>query len=139
MRPRTRRYQKRQVKKDKARDILKARLMYVVMALVLFLSFAQYNLVRVALTPVAEPEQRVTDLPYDEPVRGNIYDKNNVLLATTLNVKSLYADPKHVIDSDEAVTKLSEVLPELDAQKIRQRLNKSHLRFVWLKRHLTPE
>lgn len=139
MRPRTRRNHKRQVRKDKSRDILKARLMYVVMALVLFLGFAEYSLLRVALTPVAEPEQRVTDLPYDEPVRGNIYDKNNVLVATTLSVKSLYADPKHVIDADEAVTKLSEVLPELDAQKIRKRLSKSHLRFVWLKRHLTPE
>lgn len=140
MHPRTRRYQKRHhQKKDKARDQLKSRLMYVVTALVLFLGFAQYSMVKVALTPVAEPEQRVTDMPYEKPTRGNIYDRNKVLLATTLTIQSLYADPKHIIDVDEVVTKLSHLLPELDAEKIRDRLTKKHMRFVWLKRHLTPE
>lgn len=74
----------------------------------------------------------------DAPRRGNIYDRNGVLLATSLEIMSLYADPKEVMDVKEVVYKLSKVLPELDASDIQTQLKRPG-RFVWLKRRLTPE
>jgi cell division protein FtsI (penicillin-binding protein 3) len=70
--------------------------------------------------------------------RADITDRNGALLATTLATASLYADPRIVPDAKRAATRLARVLPDLDRTKILTKL-KSRRRFVWIKRHLTPE
>lgn len=70
--------------------------------------------------------------------RADIVDRNGVLLATSLATASLYADPKLVIDPQEATAKLVQVLPELDRQALLASL-KEDKRFVWIKRNLTPK
>ncbi|HYE51680.1 MAG TPA: penicillin-binding protein 2 [Azospirillaceae bacterium] len=69
--------------------------------------------------------------------RGDIVDRNGVLLATSLATASLYADPKLVIDAEEAARKLAAVLPDLDYKTILASL-RDDKRFVWIKRNLTP-
>ena len=69
--------------------------------------------------------------------RGDIVDRNGVLLATTLETPSLFADPKQVLDPKDAAQKLASVLPDVDAAELQQRLS-SGKSFVWVKRHLTP-
>lgn len=69
--------------------------------------------------------------------RANIVDRNGVLLATSLETSSLFANPRHVLDRREAATKLAEALPELSAAEIFRNLS-SNRSFVWLRRHLTP-
>jgi len=71
------------------------------------------------------------------PIRADIVDRNAMLLATTLDSPSLYADPHQILDAREATRALSTVLPELDPAKIYAELT-SAKSFVWLKRHLTP-
>jgi cell division protein FtsI (penicillin-binding protein 3) len=70
--------------------------------------------------------------------RADIVDRNGVLLATSLPMASLYANPKHVLDHEQAADKLAKVLPDLDRATILKRLNFEGS-FVWLHRNLTPE
>ncbi|OYQ32401.1 penicillin-binding protein [Niveispirillum lacus] len=70
-------------------------------------------------------------------VRADIVDRNGVLLATSLHTASLFADPKLILDANEAVQHLTRVLPELDPVALMADL-KSDKRFVWIKRNLSP-
>ncbi len=70
--------------------------------------------------------------------RADIVDRNGVLLATNLETASLYANPREVLDADEAAFKLTRLLPELGYAKVLAKL-KSGRSFVWLKRNLTPK
>lgn len=70
--------------------------------------------------------------------RPDIVDRNGRLLATDLEVPSLYADPMIVIDRDEVVEKLATVLPDIDSAKLRAALGDKQRRFEWVRRGLSP-
>ena len=70
--------------------------------------------------------------------RPDIVDRNGALLATDIDMISLYADPRRIIDADEAVEKLASVIPNLDWSETHKRLQ-SKAAFQWLKRQLTPK
>lgn len=70
-------------------------------------------------------------------IRAEITDRNGIILATTLQAASLYADPALIIDPAEAAAALTTVLPELDYDQLVAELSTDR-RFVWLKRGLTP-
>ncbi len=69
--------------------------------------------------------------------RPDLVDRNGVTLATDINTASLFAEPKRIVDVDEAVEQLASVLPDLDVEHAHRRLT-SKAGFVWLKRELTP-
>ncbi|MDJ0931146.1 MAG: penicillin-binding protein 2 [Breoghania sp.] len=69
--------------------------------------------------------------------RPDLVDRNGELLASDIKAPSLYAEPRKILDVDEAIDKLSSVLPELGSDAVRRRLD-SNAGFVWLKRELTP-
>jgi len=64
--------------------------------------------------------------------RGNIYDRNRNQLATNIQVESVYADPKSVIDQDNTARILANVL-KLNPRTVLKKL-KSDRHFVWIKR-----
>src|SRR5579871_1072782 len=70
--------------------------------------------------------------------RPDILDRNGEILATDVKAPSLYAEPRKLIDVDEAVELLTAVLPDVDATELRERLA-SKRGFVWLKREISPE
>ncbi|WP_421592742.1 peptidoglycan D,D-transpeptidase FtsI family protein [Shinella sp. M27] len=70
--------------------------------------------------------------------RPNIVDRNGLLLATDLNMVSLYAEPRRIIDADEVVEKLALVVPNLDWSETHKKL-RSQSAFQWLRRQLTPK
>jgi len=70
--------------------------------------------------------------------RADIYDRNGVLLATTLKMASLYADPKFIQGPDEAAQGLVKIFPNLSYGDVLQKLQ-SDKRFIWIKRNLTPD
>jgi len=70
--------------------------------------------------------------------RPDVLDRNGEILATDVRVPSLYAEPRRLIDVDEAVELLTADLTDLDAPELRERLS-SKRGFVWLKRDITPE
>ena len=69
--------------------------------------------------------------------RADIVDRNGVLLATTLETPSLFANPKQVANPQEAARKIVSVLPDLSEGEVLAKLT-SDKSFVWLKRRLTP-
>jgi len=70
--------------------------------------------------------------------RPDILDRNGEIIATDVKSPSLFAEPRKLIDVDEAVELLTATLPDLDANEVRERLS-SKRGFVWLKREITPE
>ena len=107
----------------------------------MFLGFALIGvrLFSVALMSTAEPEYTYQASSGEaHALRGKIYDAQGQVIATTLKVKSLFADPHHIMDVDEVVQKLEQALPDLSNEVLRAKLKKNS-RFVWLKRHLTPQ
>jgi cell division protein FtsI (penicillin-binding protein 3) len=69
--------------------------------------------------------------------RPDILDRNGEILATDLKTPSLFAEPRRIIDPDEATELLAGVLPDLDSREVRDRLA-SKRGFAWLKRDITP-
>ncbi|MDG4575626.1 MAG: penicillin-binding protein 2 [Defluviicoccus sp.] len=69
--------------------------------------------------------------------RGDIVDRNGVLLATSLPTASLFADPKEVLDPRAASAALAQVFPSLDRNWLLSMLTHDS-RFVWLRRNLNP-
>ncbi len=69
--------------------------------------------------------------------RGDIKDRNGLVLATTLITNSLYADSRIIIDAEEAAEKLASVLSGFKKEYFLKKLT-SGKSFVWLARHLTP-
>lgn len=112
-------------------------LLIVLLALSGFM-FTGVNLVWLSMVPVDEPVNKFARINQVMPSRGDIYDRNGVLLATTLKVRSLYADPKMMLDVNESLMKLAIAIPSLDFEKLEPRLQNKKRRFVWLKRKLTP-
>ncbi len=70
--------------------------------------------------------------------RPNIIDRNGEVLATDLNMVSLYAEPRRIVDADEVVEKLDTVIPGLNWAETHKRL-RSDSGFQWLQRQITPK
>jgi cell division protein FtsI (penicillin-binding protein 3) len=71
--------------------------------------------------------------------RPDIVDRHGRLLATDRAVSSLFADPQILLDIDEAVEKVTAVLPRIDSAELRKSLADKSRRFAWVARGLTPE
>jgi cell division protein FtsI (penicillin-binding protein 3) len=69
--------------------------------------------------------------------RPDIVDRNGEVLATDVKTVSVFAEPRNIIDKDEAVELLTAVLPDLDARELREKLG-TKKGFVWVKREITP-
>lgn len=83
-----------------------------------------------AATVVAEAEPKV--------LRGEIRDRNNQLMATTVEVHSLWVNPSLIWDADEVYDGLVAEFPELARTNLKERLADPSRKFVWVKRGLTP-
>ncbi|HYP57600.1 MAG TPA: penicillin-binding protein 2 [Beijerinckia sp.] len=70
--------------------------------------------------------------------RPDILDRNGEVLATDVKVMSVFAEPRRIIDKDEAVELLTAVLPDVDARELREKLG-SRKGFIWVKRAITPK
>ena len=96
------------------------------------------QLTRLTLFPKPD-EGKIPITQQDRLPRPDIIDRNGVLLATDVAVASLFADPRKIIDIDEAVELLTATVPDLDAKSLRAKLSQPGRAFVWLKRQVTPE
>ncbi|MDR1031681.1 MAG: penicillin-binding protein 2 [Holosporales bacterium] len=70
-------------------------------------------------------------------VRADLFDRNGMILATSLPTVSVYANAKDVINIGEAVEGLRKIFKDLNFRKVKQSLE-SGKRFIWVKRHITP-
>ncbi len=95
------------------------------------------------LPPLPDPNA-TADAPAAEPVRdtgphprATITDRNGEILAVSLPTAGVYANPKEMIDPDEAAVKLKSVLPSLDLATVKARLH-TEKQFAWIARGITP-
>jgi len=70
--------------------------------------------------------------------RPDIVDRNGMILATDVRAPSLFAEPRRIIDLDEATELITAVLPDLDAVELRDRLSTKR-GFIWVKREISPK
>jgi cell division protein FtsI (penicillin-binding protein 3) len=70
--------------------------------------------------------------------RPDLLDRNGEILATDVKTMSVFAEPRRIIDKDEAVELITAVLPDIDAKELRERLG-SKKGFVWVKRQVTAK
>jgi len=70
--------------------------------------------------------------------RGDIRDRNGILLATSLPTASVYADPREIIDPERAADKLAALFTDLNRDRLAAKLAGAG-RFVWIRRNLIPE
>jgi len=82
----------------------------------------------------SKQHKRTITLP---PHRGNIYDRKGEILATSVKVHSIYADPRRISNFKHAANRLSRIL-KIESYKLRQNLKKKKF-FVWIKRKVSPD
>ena len=70
--------------------------------------------------------------------RGIITDRNGKVLATSVPVKILHADPKLILDPFETAEKLAPLLPNWTEERLLERFAKK-TRYIELERRLTPQ
>lgn len=117
-------------------NLTRARIRWVIVVLVLVFGAVGARLVQLGST--------VTDSTIEGVARDvimasrpPILDRNGLEMAVDIRVPSLFAEPRRIIDVEEAVSKLRTVLPDLDEDWLRKRLT-GDKGFVWVKRELTP-
>ncbi len=71
--------------------------------------------------------------------RAMITDRNGQILAISLPTAELFADPRQIVDPAAITARLQQVLPDLDAAVVRQRLSETDKQFVFLDRRITPQ
>ncbi|MDU0340915.1 peptidoglycan D,D-transpeptidase FtsI family protein [Bosea rubneri] len=69
--------------------------------------------------------------------RPDIVDRNGTVMATDIRTVSVFAEPRKILDKDEATELLTAVLPDLNAKELRDKLG-TKKGFVWVKREITP-
>ncbi|MDV3250346.1 penicillin-binding protein 2 [Devosia sp. BK] len=117
-------------------NLTQARIRWMVLAVVLGFAAVGGRLVQLGMV---ETDTTIEGQTRDAitATRPPILDRNGLEMAVDIRVPSLYAEPRRIIDVEEAVTKLRTVLPDIDETWLRNRLSGDQ-GFVWIKRELTP-
>ncbi len=71
------------------------------------------------------------------PKRGTIYDSRGNELAVSIEVDSVYADARKVVEVEKTAKELSSIL-QIDRGELKQKL-KSHRSFEWIQRKISPK
>jgi cell division protein FtsI (penicillin-binding protein 3) len=118
------------------RHLTKARIRWVVVVLVLMFGTVAARLVQLGLV---EQDNTIEGQTRDliTASRPAILDRNGLELAVDIRVPSLFAEPRRIIDVEEAAQAIHSVLPEINVDWLRTRLT-GDKGFVWVKRELTP-
>jgi cell division protein FtsI (penicillin-binding protein 3) len=116
----------------------KARLGLAIVAFVAIYGVIALRLVMFATASDGHGTRRGVGQDAVATARPDILDRNGQILATDVKTPSLFAEPRKLIDVDEAEELLTAVLPDLDATEVRERLS-SKRGFVWLKREISAK
>jgi cell division protein FtsI (penicillin-binding protein 3) len=116
----------------------RARVGLAIAAFALVYAIIAARLVMFAFAPDSHPAHRGSAQDAVATARPDILDRNGEILATDIKAASLFAEPRRIIDVDEAIELLGAVLPDLDTVEARARLG-SKKGFAWLKREITAK
>ncbi len=116
----------------------KARVGLAILAFGLVYAVIGGRLVMFAVAPESNIVRRTGSQERTATARPDILDRNGMILATDVRTPSLFAEPRRIIDLDEATELLTGVVPELDSNEVRDRLG-TRRGFIWLKREITAK
>ncbi len=114
----------------------KARLGLAIVAFAAIYAVIALRLVMFAMASADHAGRHTVTQDAVATARPDILDRNGAILATDIKASSLFAEPRKLIDVDEAEEQLTATLPDLDVKELRERLE-SKRGFVWLKREIT--
>lgn len=125
-----------------AQDLARGRMVFISAAfvlayLVIGLRVADLTLFHAPGGGDGEESVVAESVPAPQPLRADITDRNGVLLATSLNTESLYADPARILDPEGTAAALARIFPEQSVSFLHEKLTGKR-RFVWVRRNLTP-
>ncbi|KKB10002.1 peptidoglycan D,D-transpeptidase FtsI family protein [Devosia chinhatensis] len=117
-------------------NLTQARIRWMILGVLLGFLLVGGRLVQLGMV---ETDQTIEGQTRDaiQASRPPILDRNGLEMALDIRVPSLYAEPRRIIDVEEAVQKLRTVLPNLSEEWLRNRLSGDR-GFVWVQRELTP-
>ncbi|MCZ4345772.1 penicillin-binding protein 2 [Devosia neptuniae] len=117
-------------------NLTQARIRWMILALVLGFGLVGGRLIQLGLV---ETDSTIEGQARDviTATRPPILDRNGLEMAVDIRVPSLFAEPRRIIDVEEAVRKLRTVLPDLSDDWLRDRLTGDQ-GFVWVQRELSP-
>jgi len=116
--------------------MVRSRLIVVILIMVVIfgliaLRLGQFGLQRVETTIEGRERDAIT------AGRPALLDRNGLELALDIRVPSIFAEPRRIVDVEEAVSKLRTALPDVDPTWLRDRLS-GEKGFVWLQREVSP-
>ena len=123
-------------------DLKMRRLKLLICGALLFIAFTTIGYRTVSLAglndkTVKNSFRSVNSKNLIHPFRGNILDRNNNLLATTVNISSLNINPQEVLNVNQTILKLKKIFPKLNREKLLQKLN-SNKKHVQILREISP-
>ncbi len=117
-------------------NLTQARIRWMILGVLIGFALVGGRLVQLGMV---ETDQTIEGQTRDaiQASRPPILDRNGLEMALDIRVPSLYAEPRRIIDVEEAVQGLRTVLPNLSEAWLRNRLSGDR-GFVWVQRELTP-
>jgi len=119
----------------KVRIVFLSFLLFICFLLVMGRMFQLQVLKKEQLYKLAAQQQHV-QIPL-VPKRGTVYDSNGDELAVSIEVESVYADARKVVDVEKTARELTSIL-QIDREELRQRL-KTHRSFEWVQRKVSSK
>ncbi|CAI3936225.1 Cell division protein FtsI [Commensalibacter papalotli (ex Botero et al. 2024)] len=94
---------------------------------------------QVPAIPKSDPKGVMSgDFSLPQIKRASIIDRNGQILAISLPVAQVYANPLEIIEPTVVANKLKEILPSLDVNKTIERLS-SRKQFIYVARDISPQ
>src|SRR5690606_6908205 len=117
-------------------NLTKVRIRWVIAVLLVVFGVVAGRLVMFGMAETVSTIEGQTRDAVTAP-RPPILDRNGLELAVDIRVPALYAEPRNIIDVEQAAQALYSVMPELGLDWLRNRLT-GDKGFVWLKREVSP-
>ncbi len=110
----------------------------VAVAFTLLFGIIVTRLLMFGLKPPDADKIRIAGSDQVAAARPDILDRNGEVLATDIKVMSIFAEPRRLVDKDEATELLTAALPDVNASELRRKLA-SNKGFVWVKRAVSQK
>ena len=117
----------------------------LVSSLILVISFTSIGYRTITLAGVKNNNNDITTVHkkietkiFEATLRGNIYDRNNRILATTINTLSLNINPQEILNKNETINNLIKIFPQLSKKDLLKKLN-TNKKHVNLLREISPK
>ena len=110
------------------------RIFFSILVFIFFFTSALYRITNISLSSYFDDSSNI--VLNKKNIRGNIYDRNGLILAASINSKSLSVNPSLINNANYLSNRLGDIL-NVDKKILKNKLL-SNKKFVWLKRNITP-